>query len=227
MKRRVILELGQYVAPAYAGMILAEQGWTVVKWANRADPILGLVHGEKLWRWLNAGKTVVWDRHPRDVTTYWPDDVVGVFDNIRPSKWSEWHIDPAKMSVPWVTLMADVGDRSFDAVAQARAWGNWVPPIPFYIGDTAAGLWMAFKLLNVMPSPGWYKLGQATVLAKLVEMELARPEGPSPWDAPGTYEWDGCEATIIYRGQRIVEPARDAEWRWKHLWHDADGRLRV
>jgi hypothetical protein len=37
-----VLELGTGVLPAYAGMILAEQGHHVVKWTHGKDPVLDL-----------------------------------------------------------------------------------------------------------------------------------------------------------------------------------------
>ena len=54
-----VLELGNYVVPAYAGMILAEQGAEVQKWTNGKDPILGCRSGADLWAWINHGKTLL------------------------------------------------------------------------------------------------------------------------------------------------------------------------
>jgi hypothetical protein len=71
-----ILELGNYVVPAYAGMILAEQGHAVTKWTNGRDPILSLNRGDELWRWINHGKRTE-DRHPRILAADW-DHAFGI-----------------------------------------------------------------------------------------------------------------------------------------------------
>ena len=54
-----VLELGNFVVPAYAGMILAEQGADVQKWTNGKDPILGCRSGADLWSWINHDKTLL------------------------------------------------------------------------------------------------------------------------------------------------------------------------
>jgi hypothetical protein len=51
-----VLELGTGVLPAYAGMILAEQGHHVVKWTHGKDPVLDLNHGRELWSWSVTGR---------------------------------------------------------------------------------------------------------------------------------------------------------------------------
>jgi len=40
-------------------MLLAEQGHAVTKWVRGRDPIEQLRDGDKLWQWINYGKTVV------------------------------------------------------------------------------------------------------------------------------------------------------------------------
>jgi hypothetical protein len=226
-----VLELGSYVSVAYAGMLLAEQGHQVDKWISPTtpDPILGLKHGRELWAWINHGKTVT-PRHARDVDRVTGYDVV--IDNVRAVTWARWGVDPARLaaslSVPWVSLRDEFDRRSFDAVAQARAWMDHAGYVPFYIGDTAAGLWLAFKASNA--GPGHHVVRQASLLAKLVEGELTLPvergAGHPPWDEPGTYGADADGASVLFRGERVTEPVRDHAWRWQHLDH-LDGRIRV
>ncbi len=143
-----VLELGNYIIPAYAGMVLAEQGHEVVKFTNGRDPILGLQRGPELWAWINHGK-VLRDDHPRTVLDGPAFDII--LDNFRPTTLKAWGITPVELcqrfGYRWISMRPEVGDRSFDVLAQAQAWMEFCPYIPFYIGDTAPGLWMAFKAL--------------------------------------------------------------------------------
>jgi crotonobetainyl-CoA:carnitine CoA-transferase CaiB-like acyl-CoA transferase len=148
-----ILELGCYVVPGYAGMILAEQGHRVVKWTDGRDPILGLHRGDELWAWINHGKQVM-DRHPALLAGDW-DEVFGadapevILDNFRPATLERWGIDPAAIAaregVRWMSMRSEAGDRSFDIIAQARSWMEYAPWVPFWAGDTVGGLWLAFR----------------------------------------------------------------------------------
>jgi len=213
------------IAPAYAGMILAEQGHRVIKWTLGEDPTLTLNGGAELWAWLNHGKTIE-QRHASLVNALCRDEFDVVIDNTRAVTWERWGVDPARLAldldVTWVSLRDDFDQRSFDVVAQARAWGN-LGSLPFYVGDTAAGLWLAFKALAA--PVGHYVLGQATVLAKLVEGECVVER--RDWDEPGAFGFDERgNARVIYRGERIVEPRRDAAWRLGHL-PNVDGRFVV
>jgi crotonobetainyl-CoA:carnitine CoA-transferase CaiB-like acyl-CoA transferase len=230
-----VLELGNYVSVSYAGMILAEQGFKVEKWisASRPDPILGLKRGEELWDWINKDKRV-FAIHARDVVE--GPDVRIVLDNFRPSAWERWGIDRAKLAERngwvWVGMQGEDGNRSFDVVAQMRAWGDHAPWLPFYIGDTSAGLWMAFKALAMLAQgeTGFFPMGQASCLAKLVEGEevvaVKRRPGRTPWDTEPYEAHDGL-ARIVYEGVEQNEPARDREWRLANLWHDGTGRFRI
>lgn len=232
------LELGSYVSVAYAGMVLAEQGHEVIKWtAERPDPILGLHRGAELWDWINHGKKLA-TRHASQVVHLTSPMIVPklfdvVLDNIRASTWESWGVDPAveakRLDVTWVSLRDDFDGRSFDAYAQARAWGDHVGYIPTYIGDTTAGLWMAFKALAA-PS-GHHVLRQAACLAKLVEGEgvvTAERDGVAPpWDEPGTYGPAQDGVGVIFREEAHVEPFRDEQWRRDNLRHDGTGRYVV
>jgi hypothetical protein len=236
-----VLELGAYVAPAYAGMVLAEQGHRVMKWCSPTtpDPVLGLRHGQRLWAWLNDAKTVR-HVHARLVADLPAGSVDVVVDNLRASTWAAWRVDPAeqahRLAVPWVALRDDLDGRSFDAVAQARAWGDHIGYLPAYLGDTSAGLWMAFKAAStaVAGTVGLHVLRQATCLAKLVEGELLLDDVPRrggacpPWDEPGTYGLapDGAGVQVIYRGDTIREPFRGPAWRHANL-HHRGGRLTI
>lgn len=222
-----VLELGSYIAPAYAGMIFAEQGHHVTKWSI-GDPIHTLHRGDELWSWINYKKTI-FETHASNVQHLGDDDFDIIIDNFRADTWERWGIDPTdlamKLNVRWVSLRADDDERSFDVIAQARAWGD-MGDLPFYIGDTAAGLWVAFKALAA--PIGHHVIRQAACLAKLVEGELVAPKNINePWDEPGTFGFnDRHEAVVIFKGETITEPSRDNAWRAKHL-ANVGGRFTV
>lgn len=234
-----ILELGSYIVPAYAGMVLAEQGHRVVKWTLPPDPIQKLIQGDELWAWINHNK-ILEERHVRDILDLagheWPDVII---DNIRPSTLAKWGVDPGKlaeeMHVPWISMRSEVGEVSFDLLAQCRSWMEYGEYVPIYVADTSGGLWMAFKALSMRERGeiGHVVLGQASCMQKLVEGELAvKPEQPrwkrTAWDSPGSYWFDPYkdEGVVFFRGNTYKEPVRDAEWKWNHLWHK-DGRIRI
>lgn len=240
-----VLEIGSYVVPAYAGMLLAEQGHHVTKWCSpvRPDPIQSLYRGGELWAWINADKNMRY-RHASEIG---PDgmeirDFDVVIDNVRSQTWQRWGISPPELAdryrLTWVSMRDDFDSRSFDAVAQARAWGDHIGYVPAYLGDTTGGLWMAFKALSLMEqnTRGHHVLRQAACLAKLVEGELVvrpplgkRSGTETPWDAPGTYGRDGDSAgptdgvAVLYRQEWVREPYRDDDWRRQNL-HHVDGR---
>jgi hypothetical protein len=231
-----ILELGNYVVPSYAGMILAEQGHAVVKWTDGRDPILSLNRGDELWRWINHGKRVE-GRHPGILAADW-DQVFGleppdvILDNFRPDTLARWGIDPGgiarRRAIRWVSMRSEAGDRSFDIIAQARSWLEYAPWVPFWAGDTIGGLWLAFKALADR-TPGHFTLGQASCMQKLVEGELVieRPpaDGRIPWEVD-PYRVEGGEAIVEYKGTTYREPIRDRAWKLEHLRHDG-GRIIV
>ncbi len=230
MKR--VLELGQYVAPAYAGMILAEQGHRVRKWTDGKDPILGLRQGDELWAWINAGKAVECRRVTAEALEEALGDADIVVDNFQAEAWTRWGIDPDELAigygVRWVSLQGDVPGRSFDIVAQARAVMDFAPYAPYYLGDTTAGLWMAFKAL-VGEVPGRAVLRQASLLAKLVEGELVvdveRERDQVPWDTEAYHTVEGG-VEVEFRGETIFEPVRDRRWKLANLAH-REGRIIV
>jgi hypothetical protein len=234
-----VLELGSYILPAYAGMILAEQGFEVTKWTNPTgdpDPVEGLRRGDELWAWINQGKTLV-KQHAREVAQLPVGSVDLVIDNIRNAAWEKWQVDPAaeakRLDVPWVSVRDEFDGRSFDAVAQARALMEHGTYQPYYIGDTAGGLWLAYKavVLAHQGTVGHHILRQASCLAKLVEGELvvpaSRDNGQTAWDLPGEYGAHGDGVRVIYRGEPVVEPIRDHAWKLANLDHDGTGRIRI
>ena len=231
-----ILELGNYVVPGYAGMILAEQGHQVRKWTNGRDPILSLRCGDQLWDWINREKTLE-NRHPELLAGDWldvfgsdPPDII--IDNLRPATVQRRGLDPEEIArrraIRWVSMRSEVGDRSFDIIAQARSWLEYAPWVPFWAGDTIGGLWLAFKALADR-APGHFVLGQASCMQKLVEGELVveRPpaDGRIPWEVD-PYRVEDGEAVVEYKGTTYREPIRDRSWKLDHLWHD-EGRIRI
>lgn len=226
-----VLELGVGIPPAYAGMVLAEQGHEVTRWlGERPDPVRLLRHGEALWAWLMAGKRA-YRRHAESVRQLEPGDVDVVVDDFHPSSWREWGVDPAleakRLGAVWVSLRAEDGGPLLDPVAQARAWGDHVGFLPIRIADTAAGLWLAFKALAA--NPGHHVLWHAGCLAKLVEGELVVPMDRSslataPCDEPGETGREGRGVVATQRGVRVTEPFRTRLWRLENLTH-RDGRI--
>lgn len=226
-----ILELGNYIIPAYAGMLLAEQGHRVEKWTNGKDPILALHRGDELWDWINYKKKLLpihFEQAPSYLGSF---DIV--IDNLTPSALARYGLDPDflanKFNIRWVSMRSEVGERSFDIIAQARSIMEYCDWVPFYLGDTSGGLWLAFKAM-ANNDPGHYVLGQASVLQKLVEGELLltpkRERHKTPWDV-SRYGPDGKNSVSVdYKGSLISEPVRDSEWKLDNLWHKL-GRISV
>ena len=241
-----VLELGTYIVPAYAGMLLAEQGHEVTKLTTERDPITKLHRGDELWSWINHGKVVRYDLHSASIVSRYVSDRDAdlsrfdiVLDNFRPDTLKRWGIDPVALSrhfgLRWCSMRSEVGQVSFDIIAQARATMRLAPYVPFYLGDTAGGLFLAFKAV-ADNAPGHYQLGHASCLAKLVEGELTidqhrEPDSDAPpWDAHGTYgvtyTAEGAEARVTYKDAQYVEPVRDRDWQLANLWH-VNGRITI
>ena len=236
-----VLELGSYIIPAYAGMILAEQDHYIVKLTHGTDPIQTLHRGDELWHWINAGKYL----QERRIDEQQLDEIIRthdidvVIENIRPQTWHKWGIDPNEVAhrfdLSWIGMRSDTPDEldgvSFDVVSQARSWMEFTDWQPFYVGDTTGGLWLAFKALSMHAHNeiGFRPLYQASLMQKLVEGELIIDEpftsGRTRWDIE-PYGADDNGAAIEYRGRRYEEPVRDRAWKLKHLKH-CDGRIIV
>lgn len=230
-----VLELGNFIVPAYAGMILAEQGLDVTKWVNGKDPILSCRGGKSLWRWVNEGKTLDTKDAPLVCKEAGNYDII--IDNFRPSTLKKFKVDPVAIAknfgVVWVSMRSEVGEISFDLIAQARSTAKDFGHIPFWLGDTSGGLWVAFKALTMFlqDKPGHYVLGQSSCLAKLVEGEMVvkRPKpihgNVVPWDAD-PYHMNNENALVEYKGETIIEPVRSARWKRSNLWHK-NGRFKI
>jgi hypothetical protein len=160
-----------------------------------------------------------------------------VIDDFQPSTLAGWGIDPSELAAihgwVWVSMRSEVGECSFDLIAQARSIREYGPHVPFWLGDTAGGLWAAFKAMamSLEGAPGHYVLGQVSVLQKLVEGELQveRPEPLTgnlvPWDSDPYFMTEEM-AVLEYKGEGIEEPCRSREWKLENLWH-VKGRMRV
>lgn len=234
-----VLELGGYISVGFAGMVLAEQGHTVTKWTlKERDPIFTCDRAEEIWTWLHGGKVIV-AQHAKSAAGLRPGQFDAVIDNIRAATWESWGVDRSQVArrcgMPWVALEDELGHRSFDAIAQARSWMEYGPYLPIWAGDTTAGLWMAFKALSARGYGRLYRLGQASLMQKLVEGELVIPREPGklerpawdrdiygPWVRAGQVE--GAE--VEFKGELYQEPIRDRDWKLRNLRH-RNGRILV
>jgi len=179
-----IIEIGSYIAPAYAGMLLAEQGFEVVKFLSpsRPDPTLTLKHGKEMWAWLNRGKVI----RELDASPSLLDEYAGcpLVTNLRPEAWTRRSCNPLRNRlVSWIR--GRLSGRSYDVCAQVHSLSRFCPPIPFFLGDTAAGLWAAFAITSAMAqgyATGCAIIYQEDGLSKLVEGELA------PWSVAASDE---------------------------------------
>ena len=213
-------------------MILAEQGAHVEKWWTGDDPILGLERGDELWKWINHDK-VLYQERASHVLSVAAGEYDVVIDNFRPDVWRRWQLDPDAIArekeLVWVSMQPDLPGRSFDIVAQARSWMEFAPYVPFYLGDTSGGLWLAFKALAMLQSKAWghHVLHQAACCQKLVEgelmIEIERSSTRVPWDREA-YDCHGDHVEVEYKGETIIEPVRDRAWKLLNLRHKK-GRL--
>lgn len=230
-----VLEMGQYVAPAYAGMLLAEQGCSVYKVSREPDPIEDLVRGKELWAWINEGKFVTrGDLQGVSELTMQPFGIVlDNFTNATRDVIFGPHQDilAKRNNFVWVSLVCDQGTPSFDIIAQRRAWGDIAPYVPMYIGDTTAGLFMAFKALSMHAQERWghYTLDHASLLMKLVEGELVvdvkrTPTARGvPWKEEYRVDEEGT-AHVKFKGRWYREHIRDRAWKLRNLRH-THGRI--
>jgi hypothetical protein len=101
--------------------------------------------------------------------------------------------------------------------------------MPFWVGDTVGGLWLAFKALAA--GPGHHTIYQASCMQKLVDGELIldppRYRDRVHWETERYTVTDGPDgrvAEVAYRGRTYREPVRGRAWKLKHLRHRA-GRI--
>lgn len=234
-----VLEMGTFFVPAYAGMLLAEQGHQVTKiiHPSKPDPILTRCrHGQDLWDWVNWGKQLCRELLPDYLGSIEPGAYDVVLENIRQTTWGRWltktslaELAEAK-GIRWIGVRDELGCRSFDNIAQARAFLEFSPRVNFYLGDTAVALFAAFKAL-ADTAPGFFPIYQASSLFKLVEGEMVVGANHArPMLSPQDDYWAACHgcdekgAFIRYRDEMIREPIRGHEWRWENLRH-REGRI--
>ncbi len=200
-----ILELGKYVAPAYAGMLLAEQGHNVIKWKMNNDPLDELA--PHIIDWANYGKTIhpIGDRRAEDAHGF--DVIITNLVTLDP-----WAVYRATL-IPVVKIEPLNTAKSFDVIAQAQA--GIKHRIEFYIGDTAAGLFMAFKALN-MDDQEVAIIQHPAAILKLMEGELIKPHVPEDDD---TYQYCDDGAKVIFNGETYTEKVRDYEWQIVNIDH--------
>lgn len=228
-----VLEIGLGLPPAFAGMLLAEQGHTVTRWLkpnSRHDPLL---EDELVWWWSMHGKDLM-QRHAREVNALRPGAFNAIIDNLRTETWERWGVNreatARRLGVPWVTLADDCGYRSTGAIALARSWWSLGVPTPPQLAETTAGLVLAFKLLSLQNRSGWHRVGFAAALQKLMPAELQlgnayADEGPhvdAEWMAEGTL----FGARAEWRGELLAEPVRSREWKLQHM-PTSVGRVRL
>lgn len=225
-----ILEIGNYIAPAYAGMILAEQNFEVTKYIyQNKDPILSLNQGQEIWEWINYKKILIENHISHAIKNIHNFDVI--IDNFKIETLKKWEIDPIELSkkhnLVWISLRPEINNTSFDVIAQAQAWADITGFVDFYIGDTIAGLWIAFKAMSMFLQKkcGHFIIPHATGLAKLIEGELIidRPNKKHPYD-PENYGYNKSHAIVEYKKNTFLEPIRDKKWKLKNLRHK-NGRL--
>lgn len=217
-----ILEVCRYVAPAYAGMILAEQGHEVVKWILPREPILELAHGDVIWDWINHGKQLeqIGQRRMEQAPGF-----DAILTNLRSA---DVQMIAQQTGATVIKLVPTATDMSFDVVAQVQAWGDFCPWLPFWIGDTAAGLWMAFKALSA-PKGAACEMQHAAALAKLVECELLevnrnRSANKTPWESKKHYGIDKKGAVVKYHQSLFREHVKDFSWKKANI-PNINGRI--
>ncbi len=221
-----VLEIGKYIAPAYAGMLLAEAGLDVTRVVSPDDPLYELDCADAFDAWLNARKTIV--RADRaltraDVAQYMREyDCDVVVSNLR-------RLRNGISACTWVHIVPVHVERSFDIIAQAQAWGDFAGMLRCYVGDTIAGLWAAYVVLAHVGRHVYVEIPHAAALVRLVEGELMSPLAERRqcerrgFDGD-VYDADDAGAVVVYRGREYREPYRDLAWRRAHLPH-VDGRI--
>lgn len=220
--------------PAFAGMVLAEQGHEVTRWlapkGSEPDP---LTEDELVWWWSMHGKELT-ARHAKLASELSLGSFGGIIDNLRPDAWSRWGVDRDKVArrlgAPWITLVDDSGYRSTGAIAAARSWWALGQPVAPQLAETAAGLMLAFKLLANVARPGLHRIGFAASLQKMMPAELMLGNAPERTRPPFDPEWwaDGrlVGARAEWRGELLTEVVRDRDWKLRHFRTGA-GRVKL
>jgi hypothetical protein len=159
-----VLELPGSVGPAFAGLLLAEHGFSVVKWSDQHDTLSGAGLDTAMLAWLHGSKRI----EPRD-----PAEL------LLPLTWQRWH-----QQAPLVILDGMPPDQlacrgiAPDLLARERdiVWVSLEPlePSPHqhsFAVETTIGLWIAFKALALVHhgETGQTTLNVAPLLARLGE----------------------------------------------------------
>ena len=222
-------------SPAYAGMILAEQGHAVVKWTNGKDPILSLNRGDELWAWINHGKRIE-DRHPEiagrrlgsrssgptrrtssSTTSGRPPSSAGASIPARSPDGGLYggsRCDPRSAIVPSMSSPRPApgsntppGCRSGRGTPSAAC--GW-PSRRWPTGRRGISRSARRRACRSLSRGSWSSSGR-------------RPTAAIPWEVD-PYRVEGGEAIVEYKGTTYREPIRDRSWKLDHLWHD-QGRI--
>jgi hypothetical protein len=208
----ITLEIGQGLALAYAGMLLAEQGHRVTKYAppreTAGDPVHSMEDGDLLWQWVNHGKQLV-DVYPQALTDegFWRQPAGRpqiVLEDVDADELKRIGLDPAKLArdrgVVWVSIRSEV--RDMPELQAEHAW----------CAETLPGLLAAFKAVASLGRPGYYPIGRASAFAKLTPGELTIGG-----------DWGGSTAKELKKERDV--PGSKA-WTVHRLWHEA-GRVKI
>jgi hypothetical protein len=210
-----ILEIGKYVSVAYAGMLLAEQGHTVIKMQANYEPVLDLKKGNELLSWLNDGKEVYPNTGVavRDlVATHSIDTVISNVPTIAPDDCGDARL---------IKIKPTGREKGFDIFAQAQIFSELGFKAPFFIGDTVAGLFAAF--LATSTDRKYSVVGQGEALQKIIEGELLVTKPVGGWDKT-LYEMNDFSARVEYRGKVLEQPKWSRQDKLNNLNH-ISGRI--
>ncbi len=207
-----ILEIGKYVSVAYAGMLLAEQGHTVIKISANYEPILGLRKGKELLAWLNYNK-IIYDNDNSKIETLVEKHKIDVVISNVPSVKLK-HCGKARL----IQIKPTGRDKGFDIFAQAQIFSEFNFHAPFYIGDTVSGLFAAF--LVTATDRLYSVVGQGEALQKIIEGELLVQRPVKGWDIE-EYGMGKKSAEVCYRGETL----KQTKWTWQDKWEKLNHNL--
>ena len=209
-----ILKLGKYLSVFYAGMLLSEQGHTVIKIMADNEPLLELEKGEELLAWLNYKKIIKTknDKNIQDlINKYKPDIVLENISYLNPK-----YFKIAKKT-KWVSIRPSGNlDKSFDIFAQIQTFGEYKKYFDFYIGDTVAGLFAAFIAMS--SNKQYNVVRQAEALQKIIEGELIVKKPATGWDKK-IYKIENDTAMVEYNNKLLITKSWTRDNKLKYLNH--------